>query len=358
MFLYILFFTLKVKDTPDDSGESITLSWDSFPYQVIVQRIEKSDTVDISTVLSGKNLYMDNNVRDGIKYYYRLKIVKDDTILYSNIAGPVVSKPSYFNFTRLSSLIFIVIFATLTILYIEKAKKDSKLYIRRITGLDAIDDAVGRSTEMGKAMLFSFGLGSLTDVVTIAALSILKRITKKAAYYGVKVLVPNYDPIVMTAAQETVKEAYSEAGRPDLFDPTTITFLTTDQFGYAAGVDGIMSREKPGAVFWQGYFYAESLLLAETGNSIGAIQIAGTTSVTQLPFFIAACDYTLIGEEMYAASAYLTRDPHLLGSLKGEDVAKFIIIVLILTIVVLGTFSVFIPMLKNIFNTIKEFFNS
>ena len=86
-----------------------------------------------------------------------------------------------------------------------------------------------------------------------------------------------------------------------------------------------MVREKPAAVFLQGQFYAESLLMAETGNSIGAIQIAGTDSEHQLPFFIAACDYTLIGEELYAATAYLSKDPMFLGSLKGQDWGKIVI---------------------------------
>ena len=72
-----------------------------------------------------------------------------------------------------------------------------------------------------------------------------------------------------------------------------------------------------------GAFFAESLVLAETGNSIGAIQIAGTAMPAQLPFFVAACDYTLIGEELFAASAYLSNEPKQLGSLKGQDVGKF-----------------------------------
>jgi len=51
---------------------------------------------------------------------------------------------------------------------------------------------------------------------------------------------------------------------------------------------------------------------------------------SQLPFFFAACDYTLIGEELFAASAYLSKDPKLLGSLKGQDVGKFIFLLVIL----------------------------
>jgi hypothetical protein len=138
----------------------------------------------------------------------------------------------------------------------------------------------------------------------------------------------------MSVAQEVVREGYLKAGRPDAYQKENISYITDDQFGYAAGVDGIMVREKPAAIFLLGTFYAESLILAETGRSVGAIQIAGTAMPSQIPFFVAACDYTLIGEELFAASAYLAREPKLLGSLKGQDMAKlfFICVIIIGTI--------------------------
>ncbi len=124
--------------------------------------------------------------------------------------------------------------------------------------------------------------------------------------------------------QEIVKEAYSEAGRPEQYKEDNIFFVTQSQFGYVAAVDGIMMREKPATNFYMGYYFAESLILAETGAMSGAIQIAGTDAVTQLPFFITSCDYCLMGEELYAAGAYLSREPKLLGSIKGQDWSKFI----------------------------------
>jgi len=81
-------------------------------------------------------------------------------------------------------------------------------------------------------------------------------------------------------------------------------------------------RERPATNFYLGLFYAESLILAETGSLAGSIQISGTDQVTQIPFFVVACDYTLIGEELYAASAYLGREPLLMGTLKAQDWAK------------------------------------
>ena len=108
----------------------------------------------------------------------------------------------------------------------------------------------------------------------------------------------------------------------DLFNDDIVHYVTDEQFGYVAAIDGLMLRDRPATCIYMGAFFAESLILAETGNSIGAIQIAGTAMPTQLPFFVAACDYTLIGEELFAASAYLSKNPSLLGSLRGQDIGK------------------------------------
>jgi len=55
------------------------------------------------------------------------------------------------------------------------------------------------------------------------------------------------------------------------------------------------------------------------------------------PFFVVACDYTLIGEELYAAGAYLSKEPRLLGSLKGSDLMKALLILIIVVGCVLET---------------------
>ncbi|MCL6466607.1 MAG: hypothetical protein K6T77_07685, partial [candidate division WOR-3 bacterium] len=235
------------------------------------------------------------------------------------------------------------------------AKAGRHLFVRRIAGLDAVEEAVGRATEMGKPIVYVPGLGSVADIATIASLNILGEVAKKTAQYDSALLVPNRDPIVYTVAREVVKEAYTRAGRPDAFKPDNIFYVTSEQFAYAAAVDGLMVREKPATNFFLGTFWAESLILAETGATTGAIQIAGTDSVFQLPFFITACDYTLIGEELYAASAYLSREPLLLGSLKGQDMGKLVILVVIFLGSVLLLLSA-VPGLK-FFQEVSNFFN-
>ena len=234
-----------------------------------------------------------------------------------------------------------VILYSATVVYcIYTARSGKELFIRRIPGLEAVDEAIGRATEMGRSIMYILGLGSVSNVATIASMNILSQVAQKTADYETPLRVPCNDPIVMNVVREMVKTAYLNEGRPDAYNEENIFFLTESQFAYAAGVDGMMVREKPAAVFLQGTFFAESLILAETGNSIGAIQIAGTDKEHQLPFFIAACDYTLIGEELYAASAYLSREPMLLGSLKGQDYGKVMIFGAIVIGVILELFGI------------------
>ena len=216
--------------------------------------------------------------------------------------------------------------------FIEKAKNGEKIYMRPIAAIKAMEEAVGRATEMGKPVLYVPGISSLDQIDTIAGLTILGHVAGMTAEYEASLHVPVCVPIVMETAKETCKEAYLKKGRPDLYRNDMVHYVTDDQFAYAAGVNGIMLREKPAAIFFQGKFYAESLILAETGNSIGAIQIAGTGSSSQIPFFVTACDYTLIGEEFYAASAYLSGSPEMLGSIKGQDYVKVGCIILIVIV--------------------------
>lgn len=237
---------------------------------------------------------------------------------------------SWFRVDRINSLVLLVIFAAAVLIYIRLAKLGRPLFLRKLSGLDAMDDAVGRATEMGKPVLFIPGIQEVSEIQTIAGLSILGRVASYTAEYEAGLLVTVQYPVVMAAAQEIVKDAYVNAGKRELYSDSMVQYVAGSQFALAAAVNGIMTRIKPAANIFMGAFYAESLLLAETGNLTGAIQISGTANPEQLPFFIAACDYTLMGEELYAASAYLSGEPKLLGSLKGQDLLKVFIIILIL----------------------------
>lgn len=244
--------------------------------------------------------------------------------------GAVKKELGVFNHDRWNALILILFFSGAIVFFTRLARQGKKIFVRKIPGVEAVEEAVGRATEMGRTVLFIPGIQELDDIQTIAGVTILGRVARITAEYDTPLVVPVRYPLVYVGAQEVVEQSYIEVGRQDSYNQDIVRYVAGEQFAYTAHVNGWMVREKPAANIYMGAFFAESLLLAETGHSAGSIQIAGTAEVAQLPFFIAACDYTLIGEELFAATAYLSRDPLQLGGLKGQDFTKALIIVSLL----------------------------
>ncbi len=343
------------KDRPGDSGNAILLTWKDpaglpADAKLQVRRAEPPayEWTQIQMVKQGVGRYVDTSAKDGAVYRYELRVVSETTPDGAGIAGaasapllsdPVTSKDNWFRAERANSLIASILFIGIILGSIAYAQSGKKIFIRRIAGLNAVDEAIGRATEIGKKVFYIPGIQSMDDIQTIASIAILGHVARATARYGTDLDVPNKDPLTFASAREAVKAAYLSEGRPDLFREDMVNYVTYDQFAFTAAVSARMIREKPAAIFLIGYFFAESLILAETGQSTGAMQIAGQADPTQLPFFVATCDYTLIGEELYAAGAYLSREPVLLGAMRGQDIAKAILLLLGIIGIVAASFG-------------------
>ena len=234
----------------------------------------------------------------------------------------------------LTSTVFLIIYVGALLMMVKQARTGGAIpKVRRIPGLDAVDEVVGRATEMGRPVLYSPGIGGLDAADTLASFNVLGHVAKLIAKYDARLIVCNRTPTVQPVTESVVRAAYFEVGKPDAYREDDVRFLTNDQFGYAAGVVGIMNREGVSALVLFGLFYAESLVFAEAGNIAGAIQVAATSSTSQTPFFIVACDYCLIGEEIYVAGAYLGQDRVRLATIVVQDWGKQFT----LAVIVLGT---------------------
>ena len=335
-------------DTPNDDGTSITITWDAAAEDSgivgykILRITDAGEFEEIGEQLDADTTkYKDSKIIKGAAHAYIVQaITETESTVDSQQTASVKATGQWFHSGKVVLLLAMLLFSAAILGSIYYAQNGKEVFIRRIPGLEAVDEAIGRATEMGRSILYVLGLGGVDNVATIASMTILGQVARRTADYETPLRVPCNDPIVLNVVREMVKASYLDEGRPDAYQEENIFFLTGEQFAYAAGVDGMMIREKPAAVFLQGTFFAESLLMAETGNSIGAIQIAGTDSEHQLPFFIAACDYTLIGEELYAATAYLSKDPMFLGSLRGQDWGKIVIFAAIILGVALELFGI------------------
>jgi hypothetical protein len=339
------------RDAPNDRGGEIVVSWSAsvdeqaHPERIHAYLLERAQGPDgpwtrVDSLGLG-TLSKNDGVTRGETWHYRVTALgPGGASAPAAAAAPATATAQWFNLQRLSVFLAIVSFLAAMMWFISRAQSGQQLFVRRIPGIDAIEEAIGRATEMGRSVLYVPGINDIDDIQTMASLNILESVAKMTAKYETPIIVPTNYPVVMTLAQEMVKNGYVAAGRADGYDPNSVRYVTTEQFAYVAAITGIMLRDKPAANIYLGSFYAESLLLAETGFSTKAIQIAGTAQVAQLPFFVVACDYTLIGEELYAAGAYLSREPRLLGSLKASDLLKVAIIFIIVVGSVLETMHI------------------
>jgi hypothetical protein len=342
---------LTVADVPNDAGTALTLQWklssdDSAGSRLVAgYRLERATSPSgpwtvVDSIAPGTGERVDGGIHRNTPYFYRIGAYGPGGLAMALAnAGPGIGHETWFNSTRVSVLAFMLVFYLLVLFFMERARTGHKPFVRRLPGIDAIEEAIGRATEMGRPVLYVPGIQDIDDIQTVAGLVILESVARLTAKYETPIRVPVSYPIPFTIAQEMVKSGYLNAGRPEAYDPDSVQFVSPEQFAFVAKLTGIMLRDRPAAHIFMGSFYAESLMLAETGFQTGAIQVAGTANVHQLPFFVVACDYTLIGEELYAASAYLSGEARLVGGLKGADMLKLVVILTILLGCVLETFG-------------------
>src|SRR5687767_8348023 len=80
--------------------------------------------------------------------------------------------------TRIWFLGLLIILCGAVLAYIFAARRGMRMKVRRIAGLEAVDDAVGRATEMGRSCLYIPGIQDMNNIETIASLTILSRVAK------------------------------------------------------------------------------------------------------------------------------------------------------------------------------------
>jgi hypothetical protein len=225
---------------------------------------------------------------------------------------------------RIVGFALVVIIFILAYYYMSSGKK---IYIRRVAALDAIEDAIGRSTEMGKPVVCSFGIGGF-DYWTMAGLSILSHVSRVCADTDTRLIVPtgggHSSYMVREQAVDLVRTQYLMAGKPEMFNEDDLPFLSGEQYAYTPGYVGILVRERPGAVIMTGSHYSEAMNITEMSNGVGALTITAGCYTGNMAALACASDYIMLGEEQPAAGAYLSREPQQMASIRVQDIYKFI----------------------------------
>jgi hypothetical protein len=224
---------------------------------------------------------------------------------------------------RAFELLYFMGFLILSLFIMRRMKGGWRPFIRRIPALDAIDEVVGRAVEVGRPVHVAPGLGVLEDQ-TLVGFEIVRYTALQCAQKGCDVIVTTLHPPQIPILEDLVRSAYIEAGCPESFKPENIRFIATEQSAYVTGVQSIIERERCAGNISVGQSSGYMFMLFARAKTVvkDVMQVGGTAKVLNTPHLIATCDYVLIGEELYAAQAYLTKDPDLLAGVCSQDIFK------------------------------------
>lgn len=229
-----------------------------------------------------------------------------------------------------------------------QAKKGKTWNIRRIPGLDAIYEGIGRCVELGRPVHISAGIasGGPGDPDRTAAWPFISYVAKKCAEVNCRLIATVGRADALPILESVVKEAAIAAGNPEWYNPDDVRYLGENQYVYCAGVMGLLAREQCAMNLIFGMQRGGVILQIESGNLAGAFQIGGMARRSGELGFMALCDYSFLLEDMTAASAYISGDAEKISVIVVQDYVKFAII----AILILGTllFTANINVISNI----------
>lgn len=234
--------------------------------------------------------------------------------------------------TALGILIILTMLA-LILFFVRRMKAGHEIHLRHIPALDSLPQLMSQAVESGQEIHVSLGTGGITDTTaatTLAGLAVLDYLAERGCGSGAPPVVTVADPMVLAAAQDSLRRAYRRHHRPQDYSGTQVEMVAPQPVIYALGASTRLDPRDTAANLMFGSFGSEALLLAEPGAQRGITQLAGTDDPQAMATLQAAADDSVIGEELYAVPAYLSRIPAHVASLRAQDVLRIAVAALIL----------------------------
>jgi hypothetical protein len=229
--------------------------------------------------------------------------------------------------------LIVIVLSILALLGLTFLQRKGQRTFRAIPAFTRLYRLMGMSVEEGTRLHVSLGRASLLTSrggPSLAGLSMLRFLTERTSVGDLPPVATTGDPALVLLAQDSLKAGYQAAAAEDLYQPTTGRLTGVTPFSYAAGAMPIIRDENVSANLLIGGFGPEVALITDAALRAGSPVIGGTDDLAAQSILFAAAQEPLIGEELFAASAYLGSDPAQSASLSLQDILRWLLIVALL----------------------------
>ncbi len=229
----------------------------------------------------------------------------------------------------LTGLGFVLIFFGLIVIFLAAGRRGSRRLLRPIPAFERLGHAIGLSVEAGRRLHLSLGRGGLTGIPAGSAfigLTMLRRIAQVASISDRPPVATSGEGTLAILSRDTLRSAYQNLGAANLYDPVSGRLTGLTPFAYAAGTLPVIYDEEVNATVLAGNFGPEVALITDAAERTGGMTLAGSDSLPAQAVLYATAQEPLIGEELYAAGAYIQAGQTHLASLQAEDVLRVLVI--------------------------------
>ena len=227
----------------------------------------------------------------------------------------------------------LVILAAVLLLALTFIKRKSPPAFREIAALARLKKAAGLAVEDGTRLHVSLGRGGLVSprgAASLSALALLRQIGEQTSISDRPPVATSGDPVLAALSQDTLQAACQSAGVDELFQPTSGRLGGLTPFSYAAGAMTVARQEQVSTDVLMGDFGAEVGLLTEASERENSTLIAATSEPSAQAILFASATEPLVGEELFAAPAYIGNDPAQRASLQAQDILRWLVILALL----------------------------
>jgi hypothetical protein len=229
--------------------------------------------------------------------------------------------------------LFWVAISALLLLILSSWKRKAPITLRELPALTRLYRAIGLSVEAGTRLHVALGHGNLltaSGASSLAGLAMLRHLSERTSVSDQPPVASAGDPALALLAQDTLQAGYQGAGAPELFQPTTGRLSGMGPFGFAAGSMTMIPDENVSTAILIGHFGPEAALLTESAERANAQILGASDDLSAQSVLFAAAQAPLIGEELFAAGAYLGAGPFHFASLTVQDIMRWLIILVLI----------------------------
>lgn len=227
----------------------------------------------------------------------------------------------------------LLVLAAVLLLALTLWRRRSPGILRSIDAYERLNRSVGLAVENGTRLHISLGRGNLFTArggSALAGLAMLRRLSERTSVSDRPPIVTSGDAPLTILSQDTLQSGYRAAGAEDQYRFNTGRLTGLSPFSYAAGTIPIMHDENVSTNVFIGDFGAEAGLLTEESDRDNSNVIAASDNLSAQAIFYASSQDPLIGEELFAAGAYVGAGASHEASLNVQDILRWLIILAIL----------------------------